>query len=161
MTIEIDALTPFEARIEASALREKLIRWDLAYHQADAPEVDDATYDAAKLRLLAIEARFPELAAGSPTAKIGAPAAEGFGKVRHGVPMLSLDNAFSEDDVREFEGRIRRFLALPPTKSSPLSPNPRSTACPSACAMRTANSSVQPPVATAARARTSPPISVP
>ncbi|CDK99393.1 DNA ligase (Polydeoxyribonucleotide synthase [NAD+]) [Magnetospirillum gryphiswaldense MSR-1 v2] len=114
MTIEIDALTPFEARIEASALREKLIRWDLAYHQADAPEVDDATYDAAKLRLLAIEARFPELAAGSPTAKIGAPAADGFGKVRHGVPMLSLDNAFSEDDVREFEGRIRRFLALPP-----------------------------------------------
>ena len=114
MTIEIDALTPFEARIEASALREKLIRWDLAYHQADAPEVDDATYDAAKLRLLAIEARFPELAAGSPTAKIGAPAAEGFGKVRHGVPMLSLDNAFTEDDVREFEGRIRRFLALPP-----------------------------------------------
>lgn len=114
MTMEIAALTPFEARIEASALREKLTRWDLAYHQADAPEVDDATYDTAKLRLLAIETRFPELAAGSPTAKIGAPSADGFGKVRHGVPMLSLDNAFSEDDVREFEGRIRRFLALPP-----------------------------------------------
>lgn len=114
MIIAIDALTPFEARIEASALREKLTRWDLAYHQADAPEVDDAAYDDAKRRLLAIEARFPELATGSPTAKIGAPAAEGFGKVRHGAAMLSLDNAFADDDVREFEGKIRRFLALPP-----------------------------------------------
>ncbi|MCA1908182.1 MAG: NAD-dependent DNA ligase LigA [Magnetospirillum sp.] len=112
--IEIASLTPFEARAEASALREKLTRWDLAYHQADAPEVDDSTYDSARRRLLAIEERFPELARNSPTAKIGAPVADGFGKVRHGVPMLSLDNAFTEDDVREFENRIRRFLALPP-----------------------------------------------
>lgn len=112
--IDVSSLTPFEARAEASALRETLTRWDLAYHQGDSPEVDDATYDAARRRLLAIEERFPELAKGSPTAKIGAPVAEGFGKVRHGVPMLSLDNAFSEDDVREFENRIRRFLALPP-----------------------------------------------
>jgi len=112
--IDVPSLTPFEARAEASALREKLTRWDLAYHQADAPEVDDSTYDAARRRLLAIEERFPELAKGSPTAKVGAAAAEGFGKVRHGVAMLSLDNAFSEDDVREFENRIRRFLALPP-----------------------------------------------
>lgn len=113
-SIAVSALTPFEARIEAAGLREKLTLWDLAYHQSDAPLVDDATYDAARRRLVEIEARFPELAAGSPTAKVGAPAAEGFGKVRHGVPMLSLDNAFSDDDVREFEGRIRRFLALPP-----------------------------------------------
>ncbi len=112
--IDVPSLTPFEARAEALALREKLTRWDLAYHQADTPEVDDSTYDAARRRLLAIEERFPELAANSPTAKVGAPVAEGFGKVRHGVAMLSLDNAFAEDDVREFENRIRRFLALPP-----------------------------------------------
>ncbi|MBR9973755.1 NAD-dependent DNA ligase LigA [Magnetospirillum sulfuroxidans] len=112
--IAVASLTPFEARIEAASLRENLTRWDLAYHQADAPEVDDAEYDDARRRLLAIETRFPDLAAGSPTAKIGAPAAEGFGKIRHGVAMLSLDNAFADDDVREFEGKIRRFLALPP-----------------------------------------------
>ena len=109
-----ERLTAAEARREAQRLREAVARWDLAYHQADAPLVDDATYDAARRRLLDIEARFPDLAAASPTAAVGAPAADGFGKVRHGVPMLSLDNAFDDDDVREFEGRIRRFLALPP-----------------------------------------------
>ncbi|MBI2240577.1 MAG: NAD-dependent DNA ligase LigA [Magnetospirillum gryphiswaldense] len=123
--IDVSSLTPFEARAEASALREKLTRWDLAYHQGDSPEVDDATYDAARRRLLSIEERFPELAANSPTAKIGAPVAEGFGKVRHGVPMLSLDNAFSEDDVREFENRIRRFLALPPDQVIALVAEPK------------------------------------
>jgi DNA ligase (NAD+) len=113
--IAVASLTPFEARIEVACLREQVARWDVAYHRDDAPEVDDATYDAARRRLVEIEERFPELAgAASPTARVGAAPAEGFGKVRHAVPMLSLDNAFSDDDVREFEGRIRRFLALPP-----------------------------------------------
>lgn len=112
--IAVLSLTLSEARNQARSLREQLTRWDLAYHQADAPEVDDATYDAARRRLLAIEARFPDLAANSPSAAIGAPAADGFGKIRHGVPMLSLDNAFDDEDVREFEGRVRRFLALGP-----------------------------------------------
>ncbi|MBC7950716.1 MAG: NAD-dependent DNA ligase LigA [Rhodospirillaceae bacterium] len=108
------ALTPFEARIEHATLVEQVTRWDRQYHAEDAPEVDDAVYDAAKRRLLEIEAVFPELAKNSPTAKVGAAPAEGFGKVRHAVPMLSLDNAFADDDVREFVGRIRRFLALAP-----------------------------------------------
>ncbi|MCR6631682.1 MAG: NAD-dependent DNA ligase LigA [Magnetospirillum sp.] len=100
--------------MEHGALAEKVARWDQLYHTEDAPEVDDATYDAAKRRLLEIEAAFPDLAAGSPTARVGAAPAEGFGKVRHAVPMLSLDNAFEDGDVREFVGRIRRFLALAP-----------------------------------------------
>jgi DNA ligase (NAD+) len=113
--IPVASLTPFEARIEAATLREQVARWDTAYHADDAPEVDDATYDAARRRLVAIEQRFPDLGgAASPTRKVGAAAAEGFGKIRHAVPMLSLDNAFTDDDVGEFESRIRRFLALPP-----------------------------------------------
>lgn len=114
MVTNTPALSPLEARIEHRRLAEQVARWDRLYHTDDAPEVDDATYDAAKRRLLAIEADYPELAVGSPTARVGAAVAEGFGKVRHAVPMLSLDNAFSDDDVREFEGRLRRFLALPP-----------------------------------------------
>ena len=114
MTPNTAPLSPLEARIEHRRLAEQVARWDRLYHTDDAPEVDDATYDAAKRRLLAIEADHPELAANSPTARVGATVAEGFGKVRHAVPMLSLDNAFSDEDVQEFEGRIRRFLALPP-----------------------------------------------
>ena len=114
MTPNTAPLSPLEARIEHRRLAEQVARWDRLYHTNDAPEVDDATYDDAKRRLLAIEADYPELAANSPTARVGATVAEGFGKVRHAVPMLSLDNAFSDEDVQEFEGRIRRFLALPP-----------------------------------------------
>jgi len=112
--IPVEALTSFEATLEHSSLAQQVARWDALYHGQDRPEVDDATYDAAKRRLLAIEEKFPKLAAGSPTAKVGAAPAEGFGKVRHAVPMLSLDNAFEDEDVREFTNRIRRFLALAP-----------------------------------------------
>jgi DNA ligase (NAD+) len=119
------SLSPLEARIEHATLAEKVARWDRLYHTDDAPEVDDATYDAAKRRLLAIEAAFPELAVGSPSARIGAAAAEGFGKVRHAVPMLSLDNAFEDEDVREFAGRVRRFLALAPDAAIALVAEPK------------------------------------
>ncbi|MGE5475585.1 MAG: NAD-dependent DNA ligase LigA [Bacteroidales bacterium] len=125
MSTNTPALSPLEARIEHGQLAEKVARWDRLYHTDDAPEVDDATYDAAKRRLLEIEAAFPELAAGSPTARVGAAAAEGFGKVRHTVPMLSLDNAFADDDVREFAGRIRRFLALAPDEPIALVAEPK------------------------------------
>ncbi|MBX9633825.1 MAG: NAD-dependent DNA ligase LigA, partial [Magnetospirillum sp.] len=108
------SLTPFEARIEHATLAERVSRWDRLYHGEDSPEVDDSTYDSAKRRLLEIESVFPELTRGSPTTKVGAAPGEGFGKVRHAVPMLSLDNAFADEDVHEFVGRIRRFLALAP-----------------------------------------------
>ncbi|CAA7614325.1 NAD-dependent DNA ligase LigA [Magnetospirillum sp. SS-4] len=106
-------LADFETRIEHSELAERIARWDRAYHGADSPEVTDDVYDAARRRLLELEARFPELAAKSPASRaVGAVPAEGFGTVRHRVPMLSLDNAFSAGDVIEFDGTVRRFLGL-------------------------------------------------
>jgi len=125
MATNTPSLSPLEARIEHARLAEQVARWDRLYHTEDAPEVDDATYDAAKKRLVAIEAEYPELAVGSPSARVGAAVAEGFGKVRHAVPMLSLDNAFADDDVREFEGRIRRFLALAPDEPIALVAEPK------------------------------------
>ncbi len=88
-------------------------RANLAYHQKDAPEISDAEYDAAKRRLLALEERHPDLKLpDSPTRDIGAPPREGFAKVTHEVPMLSLGNAFADDEVHEFDERIRKFLGL-------------------------------------------------
>ncbi|MDP1670204.1 NAD-dependent DNA ligase LigA [Phaeovulum sp.] len=86
---------------------------NLAYHGLDTPEISDADYDALKRRLLAIEARFPDLAlAESPTRVVGAAPAEGFAKVTHAQPMLSLENAFSDEEVVDFLARIRKFLGL-------------------------------------------------
>ena len=80
----------------------------------DAPELSDAEYDALRRRNTAIEQRFPELIrADSPSLRVGSAPAEAFGKVPHAVPMLSLDNAMAEEEVREFVARVRRFLGLP------------------------------------------------
>ena len=88
-------------------------RHDKAYYQEDAPKISDAEYDGLRKRFNAIEARFPEFVSGeSPSQKIGAAPSGRFKKVRHAVPMLSLDNAFAEEDVVDFVGRIRRFLKL-------------------------------------------------
>ncbi|EME67744.1 NAD-dependent DNA ligase [Paramagnetospirillum caucaseum] len=111
--IPVAALTPFEARIEHAELAETIARWDEAYHGKDAPEVPDDVYDGAKRRLAGIEERFPELAAKSPLKdKVGAAPSDGFGKLVHAVPMLSLDNAFTPEDVAEFDAKVRRFLGL-------------------------------------------------
>lgn len=84
-----------------------------AYHTEDAPEISDAEYDALKRRNAAIENRFPDLKrADSPSEQVGAPAAEGFGKVRHAVSMLSLANAFDAEEVTEFDARIRKYLGI-------------------------------------------------
>lgn len=113
--VPVAALTPFEARIEHAELVEKIARWDVAYHRDDSPEVTDDVYDAARRRLGEIEARFPELAGRNVLRdKVGAAPSEGFGKLVHAVPMLSLDNAFSAEDVAEFDAKIRRFLGLLP-----------------------------------------------
>ncbi|WP_199175835.1 NAD-dependent DNA ligase LigA [Telmatospirillum siberiense] len=112
--LPIDDMTPLEAAVELARLAEEIARHDQAYYQADAPSISDADYDALRLRNAAIEARFPELVrADSPTRRVGAAPVDGFGKVRHARPMLSLDNAFADEDVFEFVGRIRRFLGLP------------------------------------------------
>src|SRR5205085_12621800 len=86
---------------------------DEAYYQKDAPIVPDAEYDALRLRYNAIEERFPDLRTlTSLSNKVGAAPTRGFAKVQHAVPMLSLNNAFSEEHVTDFTARIRRFLNL-------------------------------------------------
>jgi len=99
------------ARAEHARLATEIAQHDALYYSHDAPEISDAAYDALRARLLALEAQFPELAtAESPSQRVGAAPAEGFGKVRHGVPMLSLGNAFEAEDVTEFVTRVERFL---------------------------------------------------
>jgi DNA ligase (NAD+) len=98
------------ARAELAVLAEKIAAADIAYHGQDAPEVTDATYDGWRRRAAEIIAAHPDLA--DPVAAVGAAPAAGFAKWRHGVPMLSLDNAFAAADFIEFEARIRRFLGL-------------------------------------------------
>ena len=111
----VETLTPAEAEGELARLAEALNGANLAYHQSDAPEISDAEYDALKIRNAEIEARFPALKrADSPSDQVGAAPAEGFGKVRHEVRMLSLGNAFEDGDVRDFDARIRRYLGLGP-----------------------------------------------
>ena len=104
-------LTAQHARLAA-----EIAHHDVLYHREDKPEITDAAYDALRRRLLAIEAANPALAGHeSPSQKVGAAPGEGFGKIVHDVPMLSLGNAFEDADVAEFIARIRRFLTLPAT----------------------------------------------
>ncbi len=112
-TPPINTLSRTEARAEYSRLHEEIARYDRAYYIDDAPLVDDAAYDALRRRYEALEAAFPELATPeSLTKKVGAKPSEKFAKVKHAAPMLSLGNVFSDQDVREFVARVRRFLGL-------------------------------------------------
>src|SRR6188474_372294 len=112
-TLAVAEMTPRQAEREHARLEAEIKRHDEAYYQKDAPTVSDAEYDALRQRYEAIEARFPDLRTlESLTRKVGAAPARGFAKVRHAVPMLSLDNAFSAEDVADFVARIRRFLNL-------------------------------------------------
>jgi DNA ligase (NAD+) len=109
----VDALTRSEADAELSQLAADIAHHDRLYYQSDAPEISDAEYDELRRRNEAIEARFPDLIrADSPSHRVGAPATDGFGKVRHRVPMLSLGNAFADEDLADFVGRVHRFLGL-------------------------------------------------
>ena len=104
-------LNEAEAQQELARLAVLIREADLAYHQQDAPVMTDAEYDALRQRNAAIEARFPQLVrADSPTETVGAAPAEAFAKVRHGVPMLSLGNAFADEEVAEFVQRGRKFF---------------------------------------------------
>lgn len=102
-----------QARAELARLAEILERANQAYHAADAPEISDARYDALKRRNAAIETRFPALKhAESVSDQVGAAPAEGFAKITHSQRMLSLGNAFDDDEIIEFDARIRRYLGL-------------------------------------------------
>ncbi|UZD91948.1 NAD-dependent DNA ligase LigA [Cognatishimia activa] len=111
---DISRLTDSEARAELAKLAEQLAAANQAYHTNDAPDISDAEYDRLKRRNAAIEAAFPDLKrADSPTDQVGAQVADGFGKVTHAVAMLSLGNAFEDEDVTGFADRVRSFLGLP------------------------------------------------
>ncbi|MAM60569.1 NAD-dependent DNA ligase LigA [Maritimibacter sp. UBA3975] len=106
-------LSETQARGELARLATLLAQANAAYHTEDAPEITDAEYDAAKRRNSEIEARFPALKrADSPSEQVGAAPAEGFAKVRHRVRMLSLSNAFDDDDIRDFDRQVRAFLGM-------------------------------------------------
>ncbi|HEX6980336.1 MAG TPA: NAD-dependent DNA ligase LigA [Alphaproteobacteria bacterium] len=111
--IPVEELTREQAEVELARLAAEIARHDRLYYQKDAPEISDAEYDALRQRNSAIEARFPDLVRpDSPSLRVGAAPTTAFSKVRHALPMLSLDNAFTEEDVRGFADRIRRFLGL-------------------------------------------------
>ncbi len=109
----VDKLTSAEAEKELDRLAREIAEHDRHYHAEDAPSISDADYDALRRRNAEIEARFPLLVRpDSPSQRVGAKASEKFAKVTHRVPMLSLDNAFSDEDIADFLGRVRRFLGL-------------------------------------------------
>jgi DNA ligase (NAD+) len=106
-------LTEAQAKAELKRLAGEIAEHDRRYYQEDRPIITDAAYDALRERNAAVEARFPKLIrADSPSRRVGAAPTGRFRKVRHAVPMLSLDNAFAEQDVVDFVARIRRFLKL-------------------------------------------------
>jgi len=110
---DVAGLTKAQAKVEWKRLALEIESHDRLYYQEDAPKISDAEYDALRRRLNAIEVRFPEFVSSqSPSQKVGVAPSGRFSKVRHAIPMLSLDNAFAEEDVVDFVGRIRRFLKL-------------------------------------------------
>ena len=111
--IAVEDLSAAQAKVELAWLAAQLAAANTAYHRDDAPEMSDADYDALKKRNTAIEVQFPDLKRGdSPTEVVGGAVADGFGKVRHAVRMLSLGNAFDYEDVFDFDQRIRKYLGL-------------------------------------------------
>ncbi len=112
-SIAVDQLNRDQAEVELSRLANELAHHDHCYYHLAAPEISDAMYDALYQRNLAIERRFPDLRRiDSPTHRIGATPSPEFDKVKHRKPMLSLDNAFSIDDIYDFMARVRRFLKI-------------------------------------------------
>ncbi|MFN3387636.1 MAG: NAD-dependent DNA ligase LigA [Allosphingosinicella sp.] len=119
-------LTEAEAAAELARLAGEIARHNALYHGEDAPEISDAEFDALVRRNAALEAAFPQLVRGdSPSRQVGAAPAAHLSKVAHRVPMLSLDNAFSEEEVAEFVARVRRFLSLGAEEEVALTAEPK------------------------------------
>ncbi len=124
--VPVADLSERQAKAEHVRLAAEIAGHDRRYYQEDAPTVTDAEYDRLRQRYGAIEARFPRLRTrDSLTQHVGAAPSSRFAKVRHAVPMLSLDNAFAEQDVIDFVGRIRRFLRLPDDEAIAFSAEPK------------------------------------
>lgn len=112
--VDVAKLTKAQAKVELMRLALDIEKHNESYYNKDAPTVSDAAYDALRQRSDAIEARFPDLVSGdSPSQKVGAAPSGRFAKITHSVPMLSLGNAFTDEDVTDFVDRVRRFLKLP------------------------------------------------
>jgi len=119
-------LTKAAAKKELARLADAIRAADAAYYQEDAPHMSDADYDALRQRLNAIEEAFPDLKqADSPSDAVGAAPVQGFGKVTHLKPMLSLDNLFSEEDAADFVARVRRFLNLKDSEEVAVTAEPK------------------------------------
>jgi DNA ligase (NAD+) len=109
-----DALPEADAANRLMRLAKEIARHDRLYHDQDAPEISDADYDSLVRENRELEERFPHLVrADSPSRRLGAAPTTALAKVAHARPMLSLENAFSAEEVGEFVGRVKRFLALP------------------------------------------------
>jgi DNA ligase (NAD+) len=122
----VTALSIEEAGIELDTLAREIAHHDALYHGKDAPEISDADYDALKRRNEEIEKAFPDLVRGdSPSKRVGAAPAAGFKLVTHARPMLSLDNTFSEEDVRDFVASVYRFLGMIPDSSIAFTAEPK------------------------------------
>ena len=124
--LPIEKFTPLEARMEWQTLGEEIAQHDVRYHQEDQPTISDATYDALRRRYDALLAAFPELQKEkSPLTRVGAKPSEKFSKVKHAVPMLSLANTFSDEDVFECVERVRRCLDYPSAREWAFTAEPK------------------------------------
>ncbi|GAO39451.1 putative DNA ligase, partial [Sphingomonas changbaiensis NBRC 104936] len=119
-------MTEAEASQRLAVLAAEIARHNRLYHSDDAPEISDADYDALVRENAALEAEYPHLVrSDSPSKLVGAAPAAHLAKVAHAKGMLSLDNAFSDEDVREFVGRVRRFLNLAEDEPVALTAEPK------------------------------------
>jgi len=124
--IPVEQLTEEQAAAELARLAKDIAEHDQHYHKENRPVISDAEYDKLRARNGAIEARYPHLVRkDSPSARVGAEPAEGFSKYRYSEPMLSLENAFSEEDLADFLGRVRRFLGLGADEEIALTAEPK------------------------------------
>ena len=123
---DVKKLTREQAEVELERLAAEIAEHDARYHGEDAPTISDAEYDALRNRNTAIEKRFPDLVrADSPSLSVGSVVQSKFEKITHVVPMLSLDNAFSDEDVVDFVARVRRFLKLEDSQVLPITAEPK------------------------------------
>lgn len=124
--IKVEDLTEDQARKELARLATEIKLADAAYYVEDDPHLTDAAYDTLRKRNLAIESAFPHLKrSDSPSDSVGSVVKDGFGKIEHGEPMLSLDNAFTDGDVEDFVDRVRRFLGLAETEPVIITAEPK------------------------------------
>lgn len=132
------APSPLEAAAELQHLADQIAYHDQRYHGQDRPEISDAAYDQLRASYRTLLAEFPHLAPhNDPEQRVGAAVTTGFGKVTHTIPMLSLSNAFTAEDVDDFIGRMRRFLQLPAEAPIPCLAEPKIDGL--SCSVRYAN----------------------